>query len=125
MYSLCLKKKFISRHFLTGGDWGAENNEHSHPYEIELRINGDKLDSHNYLVDLVMVENILDDTISCYNNRLLNDLPAFKGNNPSLEFFSRILAEEISSKLNTTALKSIEVRLWENDSAWASWKKNF
>ncbi|MDX9801440.1 MAG: 6-carboxytetrahydropterin synthase [Spirochaetia bacterium] len=120
-----MKKKFISRHFLIGGDWGDENTIHSHPYEIELRIKGNILDRHNYLTDLVMVQEILDETVSCYNDRLLNDLPPFADTNPSLEIFSRILAEEISGKLDSASLISIEVRLWENDSAWASWEKTF
>ncbi len=123
MHKLCLKRKFIAQHFLTGGDWGTENSLHSHSYELELRLIGGKLDEHNYLADLVLVEQILKQVIDLYEDKTLNELPAFKDTNPSLELFSRIIAAEIAGKIGGDTVNSIEVRLWENDSAWASWEQ--
>jgi len=123
MYKLCFKRKFIAQHFLIGGDWGPENNLHSHSYELELRLFGKKLDKHNYLVDLVLVEETLASVIAQYEDKLLNDLPPFKDTNPSLELFSRILTEDIAGKLRGNTLDTLEVRLWENDFAWASWEQ--
>lgn len=122
MYKLCFKRKFIAQHFLIGGDWGPENNPHSHSYELELRLFGKKLDKHNYLVDLVLVEETLASVIARYEDKSLNDLPYFKDVNPSLELFSRRLAEDIGENLRGYALEALEVRLWENDVAWASWE---
>ena len=123
MYKLCFKRKFIAQHFLIGGDWGPENNLHSHAYELELRIFGKSLDRHNYLVDLVLVEETLDKVIKRFEDKLLNDLSFFKETNPSLELFSRILAENIAEKIKAGNLETLEVRLWENDFAWASWEQ--
>ena len=123
MYKLCFKRKFIARHFLIGGDWGAENNPHSHAYELELRLFGDSLDQHNYLVDLVLVEETLDNVIKIFEDKLLNNLPFFIETNPSLELFSKILAEHIAENISGDTLKTLEVRLWENDFAWASWEQ--
>ncbi len=107
--------------FLTGGDWGDENCEHSHAYELELRLTGSKLDRHNYLVDLLDIEKILDSVTGKYRDSLLNSFPGFKGLNPSLELFSRILADEISNQMHEENIESVEVKLWENEEAWASW----
>ena len=123
MYKLCFKRKFIAQHFLIGGDWGSENNLHSHAYELELRLFGKSLDEHNYLVDLVLVEETLDKVIKRFEDKLLNDLSFFKETNPSLELFSRILAENIAEKIKASNLETLEVRLWENDFAWASWEQ--
>ena len=49
-------ENFIARHFLTGGDWGAENDLHAHHYQIELQLHGDQLDEHGFLVDIVDIE---------------------------------------------------------------------
>ncbi len=123
MYKLCFKRKFVARHFLIGGDWGDENKPHSHSYELELRLFGNSLDRHNYLVDLVLVEKSLDNVVALFEDKLLNNLPSFNKTNPSLELFSRILAEKIAETITGDTLTHIEVRLWENDFAWASWEQ--
>src|SRR6185503_12769297 len=56
MYKLGVKRDFIARHFLIGGDWGAENLPNSHHYILELQLAGKELDQHGYLVDIVDVE---------------------------------------------------------------------
>jgi 6-pyruvoyltetrahydropterin/6-carboxytetrahydropterin synthase len=123
MYKLCFKRKFIAQHFLIGGDWGPENNLHSHAYELELRLFGKSLNKHNYLVDLDLVEEALGSVIKKFEDKLLNDLPFFKETNPSLELFSRMLTEIIAKDFKGESLEALEVRLWENDFAWASWEQ--
>ena len=56
MYTLAVRRDFIARHFLIGGDWGPENNPNSHHYVLELRLKGQELDQHGYLCDIVDVE---------------------------------------------------------------------
>ena len=38
MYTVSVKHDLIARHYLIGGDWGAENDLHSHHYVIEVRV---------------------------------------------------------------------------------------
>ncbi len=121
MYTLALKRDFIARHFLIGGDWGAENYPNSHHYVLELQLSGNELDQHGYLVDLVEVENKLDETIARYREQMLNELPEFAGLNPSIENFARILALRLSEGITSPHVSTLTVRLWENESAWASY----
>ena len=125
MYTLALQRRFEATHHLIGGDWGAENDPHSHPYRLELQLHGDKLDQHGYLVDIVDVEKNLDDLLSRYAEADLNSLPEFAGLNPSLEHFARILCDQLGKRLNAATLRSIAVQLWENDIAWASYRTDF
>jgi 6-pyruvoyltetrahydropterin/6-carboxytetrahydropterin synthase len=118
MYRLCLQRDFMARHFLVGGDWGGENLPHAHAYRIEWELRAQGLDRHGFLCDLVEVERRLEDTLQRYRGALLNDLPEFGGGNPSLERFARLLWE----RLAPVAGVSSAVRLWENDSAWASYE---
>jgi 6-pyruvoyltetrahydropterin/6-carboxytetrahydropterin synthase len=120
MFTLSLTRTFTARHYLIGGDWGDENRPHAHPYRLDLRLEGPSLDEHGYLVDLVEVEGRLDEQIEWARDRTLNDLPEFKGLNPSLEHFARILAGRLAGGLPSDRLAALEVRLWESDSAWAS-----
>ncbi len=120
MYTLSVKRDFIARHFLVGGDWGAENELHAHHYTIELQLSGGSLDAHGYLVDIVAVEALLDEIVAGYRDRTLNDLPPFSGPNPSIEHFSRILAQELDRGIRAANITTLTVVIWENDIAWAS-----
>ena len=122
MYTLGVKRDFIARHFLIGGDWGLENSPNSHHYVLELQLEGDTLDQHGYLVDIVDVEKHLDELISYYKEQLLNDKPEFAGLNPSLEHFARILATSLDERIRAKNITVIKVVLWENASAWAAYE---
>ena len=50
MYTLAVQRNFTGQHFLIGGDWGAENQWHSHHYRLEIQLEGATLDQHGYLV---------------------------------------------------------------------------
>ncbi len=122
MYTLGAKREFIARHFLTGGDWGPENFPNSHHYVLELQLEGQELDQHGYLVDIVDVEKQLDEIVNYYREQMLNDKPEFAGLNPSLEHFSRILCTTLSESIKAKNISTIKVVLWENESAWASYE---
>ena len=122
MYTVAVQRKFVAQHYLIGGDWGAENQRHSHHYVIELQLHGETLDQHGYLVDIVDIEKNLDALVAEYRDHTLNDLPEFAGLNPSIEHFSRILAEKLRQRIHAPNLSSLKVKLWENEIAWASYK---
>jgi len=121
MYSLGVKRDFIARHFLIGGDWGPENFPNSHHYVLELQLEGAELDGHGYLVDIVDVEKQLDEIVNYYKEQMLNDKPEFAGLNPSIEHFARILASSLSDRIHATNITALKVVLWENESAWAAY----
>ncbi len=120
MYSLCFQREFTARHRLVGGDWGAENTLHGHSYRIEWELQAAVLDSHGFLVDLVDVERSLVSVSQRYSGAVLNELPEFESQNPSLERFARILWDRLSASLPDGVHSA--VRLWENSSAWAGYE---
>lgn len=125
MYTLSLSREFRAWHHLIGGDWGAENQPHTHAYKLELRLEGSQLDKHGYLVDLVEVEKNLDELIAIYKEADLNERPEFAGLNPSLEHFARILCTQIGKSYESQKLDAVAVQLWENESAWASYRLEY
>lgn len=125
MYSLGVRRDFIASHFLIGGDWGAENFPHSHHYVCEVIIESATLDQHGYLVDIVAVEASLDQVIGYFKDSLLNDKVEFAGLNPSIEHFSRILCEKLLSGINPPGEGVLTIKLWENDTCWASFRQPY
>src|SRR5574341_960713 len=122
MYILGVKREFIARHFLIGGDWGLENLPNSHHYVLELQLEGNDLNGHGYLVDILNVEKHLDEIVSYYKEQMLNEKPEFAGLNPSIEHFSRILATSLNERIQAANITALKVVLWENESAWAAYK---
>ena len=120
MYTLAVRREFIARHFLIGGDWGPENFPNSHHYILELQLEGAELDRHGYLVDIVDVEKHLDAVVGYYKEQMLNEKPEFAGLNPSIEHFARILSTTLSERIKAKNITYIKVVLWENENAWAA-----
>jgi 6-pyruvoyltetrahydropterin/6-carboxytetrahydropterin synthase len=122
MYTLAVRREFIARHFLIGGDWGAENFPNSHHYILELQLAGNELDRHGYLVDIVDVEKHLDEIVGYYKEKMLNDKPEFAGLNPSIENFARILCTSLNEKIKAENISALKVVLWEHANAWAAYE---
>ena len=122
MYTVAVKREFVAQHYLIGGDWGPENQWHSHHYQVELQLEGAALDQHGYLVDIVDIERHLDELVAHYRDKTLNDLPEFAGLNPSIEHFSRILCTALLERITAPNISRLTVKLWENDIAWAAYR---
>ncbi len=122
VYQLSITREFIARHRLVGGDFGAENATHSHRYRADIVVEGNELDEHGFLVDIVALGIAADDVVAQFGERVLNDLPAFHELNPSLEHFARIFHTRLAPKIDGRRL-ALTVRLWENDRDWAAYRR--
>ena len=125
MYSVAVSQDFIANHYLIGGDWGAENSPHAHHYVAEVIIESATLDRHGYLVDIVEIEAALSKAVSYFRDCMLNDKPEFTGLNPSIEHFSRILADMLLGDITPPGSGSLTVKLWENRTCWAAYRHAF
>jgi 6-pyruvoyltetrahydropterin/6-carboxytetrahydropterin synthase len=123
MYTVAVARDFLAQHYLFGGDWGAENEWHSHHYRVEVQLAGATLDEHGYLVDIVDIERHLEALVDRYRDRTLNDLPEFEGLNPSIEHFARMFCQAFSDRVQAPNLGAITIQIWENEIAWASYRQ--
>ena len=122
MYHVAVRKDFMAQHYLIGGDWGEENQKHTHHYVLELDLRGKELDQHGYLVDIDDIERNLKRVIKKFSDKTLNDMPEFKDQNPSLERFARIICEDLFNHIKAENINQFIVTLWENEVAWASYE---
>lgn len=125
-YSIGLLRDFVAQHHLIGGDWGAENNPHSHHYRLEVVLEGEGLDRHGYLADISVVEPRLDEVVARYRDKMLNDLPELAGKNPSLERFAALIVDRLAAQLAAATgggVRVLTVKLWESDTAYATCRR--
>lgn len=120
VYSVTVIRDFIAQHYLIGGDWGPENEKHSHHFRIELTLSGAQLDQHNYMVDIVDIETRLDAFVATYRDATLNDTEAFRDTNPSIERFARVAWDFLVPPLSATTVEHATVTMWEHETAKAS-----
>ena len=121
-YTLAVTRDFVARHYLIGGDWGEENELHSHHYRVEVQVEGRTLDQHGYLVDITALEAHLQELVAYFRDRTLNDLPEFAGMNPSIENLARLLGQDLINRIKEP-ISALKVKVWENDIAWAAYRQ--
>jgi len=122
MYSLGVRRKFKASHYLVGGDWGDENIAHSHQYQIEIVLEKGELDQQDFLVDIVEIERHLDEIVSIFSGKMLNDLKSFEGYNPSIERLATVTHQLLGQRFDGFGLAALKVVLWEDDIAWTSYE---
>src|SRR5712691_3164885 len=113
MYTVTVTRDFVAQHFLVGGDWGAENQWHSHHYQVEVRLEGATLDQHGYLVDIVDIETNLEAMVAYFRDKTLNETAEFAG----------IVCQGLSERIKAPTLEAITVRMWEHEHAWAAYRQ--
>lgn len=119
-HRLTVRRQFIAQHYLTVPDPGPEGEVHSHEFTAEVTFAAPELGEYGYLVDIDAVESILDDLEDRYADALLNDLPEFEGENPSVERFATYFGDRLAEALSDPTPTRLTVRMWEDDLAWAS-----
>jgi len=123
-YELMVERAFIAQHYLTVPDPEPPEGEvHSHRFTVEVEFVADELGEYGYLVDITEVEALLDDVETRYRDALLNDLPEFEGQNPSVERFAGIVCDRFCEALSDGNPDAVTVRIWEDDLAWASCRR--
>lgn len=123
MYKLAVKRDFIAQHFLVGGDWGPENQRHSHHYRIEIQLEAMSLDQHGFLVDIVEVKEHLKKLVAYYQDCTLNELAEFKDLNPSIENLANISYRALYPFFHKIGVEGFTVEIWEDDIAWVSYQE--
>lgn len=121
MYSVTVVGDFVARHVLTVPNAGPEGIPHSHHFEIELAFRGPELNQYGYLVDIDDVRQAFDVIEDRYGDELLNDLPEFAGNNPSVERFARVIWERVTDLVTDDPVAALAVTVWEDDQAAAAY----
>ncbi|ADJ16383.1 6-pyruvoyl trahydropterin synthase family protein [Halalkalicoccus jeotgali] len=123
MYTVTVSRDFVAQHFLTVPDPGPEGEVHSHYYDLAAECEGPGLNEYGYLLDIDDLTAALDAIEDRYRDRLLNDLAEFSGLNPSVEHFSRIVADRLAEDLDAPEVETLRVRIREDDVAWAAYER--
>lgn len=121
MFEVTVEETFAAGHALRNYHGKCEN-VHGHNYRVQVTLEGTQLDGAGLLVDFVDVKRLMRAVIERLDHRYLNDVPPFDDLNPSAENMAKYLYEEISKGIGTDAVRVSAVKLWETDTASATYR---
>ena len=114
MFEIKVRDHIASAHILVGYD-GPCSCLHGHTWKIEVTVVGHELDRIGLLVDFKDLKKKLKEVLMPLDHVNLNELPCFKGINPSTENLAKHIYAQFSSRVLPLKLKQVEV--WESDTA--------
>lgn len=116
MFRVTITKSFSAAHILK--EIGGKCEElHGHNFRVEVTVSSGKLNDENILIDFRVLKGWTAEILEDLDHKYLNDLPQFKGVNPSSEIVAKHIFERLSVKARPLKIKVDEVVVWESDNA--------
>lgn len=122
VYELTVKDHFDAAHALVGYP-GACQYVHGHTWDVEVVLEGTKLDEVGILYDFKDIKTDLHRILDNFDHHFINDVAPFDKLNPTAEHMARILYYELAQTL-PDSIKLKEVAVWESPVAKVSYRPN-
>ncbi len=98
MFTISVETSFWASHQLVLLD-GSKEPVHHHNWLVSAGLSSDELNSMAVVMDFRELKAMLDDILSEFDNRALNEISYFRQNNPSAENVARYIYEKLRAKL--------------------------
>ena len=121
MFEVTIEETFAAGHALRNYRGKCEN-VHGHNYRCQVTLEGEQLDSIGLLVDFVEVKKLMSRVVDRLDHQFINDLTPFDIINPSAENMAKYFYDEISAGLGESQVRVGEVKIWETDTASATYR---
>ena len=116
MFRVTITKSFSAAHVLK--EIGGKCEElHGHNFKVEVTVSSKKLNDEGILIDFRVLKGWTMEILEDLDHKYLNDLPQFKGVNPSSEIVAKHIFDRLSVKVLPLKIKVDEVVVWESDNA--------
>jgi 6-pyruvoyltetrahydropterin/6-carboxytetrahydropterin synthase len=120
MYELKIITQFAAAHRLENF-YGKCEALHGHNWKVEVFLTGNRLDDAGLLMDFGVVKARTREVLEEIDHKYLNELAAFKDQNPSSENLARFLFERLAAVLNRDGVQVRRVNVWESDTSCAAY----
>ena len=118
---MTIEETFAAGHALRNYKGKCEN-VHGHNYRCQVTLEGEQLDEIGLLVDFVELKKVVHAVLDRMDHQWLNDFPPFDKLNPSAENMAKFIFDEVTAGLGETSAQVTAVRLWETDTASATYR---
>jgi 6-pyruvoyltetrahydropterin/6-carboxytetrahydropterin synthase len=120
MFSLCVKNSFAAAHRLE--DYHGKCEElHGHNFLVEALFEGKNLNRGGIAIDFKILKDYLKGILESVDHKYINDIPFFSQRASSSEYIAMYIYGELKKKTENGPVRLTEVRVWESETAWASY----
>ena len=123
MYELKIVTQFAAAHRLEKF-YGKCEALHGHNWKVEVFLAGEQLDEAGLLVDFGVIKARTNALLEEIDHKYLNELEAFREQNPSSENLARYLFERLSTDLIRDGVRVSRVNVWESDTSCAAYYRD-
>ena len=120
MFELDITRDFSAAHRLVGYN-GLCSALHGHNWTVQVFIRAKELDGIGIAADFTVIKRELTAILSDFDHKYLNDLPDFKGINPTSENIARILFEKLAAAVSIPGVTLDRVRVCESPTSGATY----
>ena len=120
MYELKVITYFSAAHQLREFE-GACEDLHGHNWKMEIYVTSEALTKAGIVVDFRVLKKHVKTVMAELDHKFLNDLEAFRDENPSSENIARHVAEQLSLLIEEPGVKVSRVTAWESENACATY----
>jgi len=121
MFEVTIIKSFSAAHLLA--EIGGKCEElHGHNFKVEVTVGAPDLNTEGILIDFRLVKKWLKDILDEMDHQHLNDLPFFKGRNPSSENIAYYVYKEMQAMVKEAEVRVLQVKVWESENAAVTYK---
>lgn len=112
IYELTVKSHFDAAHALVGYQ-GQCSNLHGHTWDVEVSVEGTRLDEIGILYDFKALKKDLENILEQFDHKYLNEIDIFAKENSTAENMARIIFDQLEETLPSIVSLS-EVCVWES-----------
>lgn len=120
MYELTVESSFAAAHQLQGYEGSCER-LHGHNWKVQVIVRADQLDKIGLVIDFKVLKKTLGTYLAILDHNNLNELSAFKDENPSSENIARWLYQKLSEDTTLQGIEVTRISVWESEKACASY----
>jgi 6-pyruvoyltetrahydropterin/6-carboxytetrahydropterin synthase len=121
MFSVKIKTEFSAAHCLREIGGKCEN-LHGHNFAVEVVVDSPTLDDSGMVMDFRLLKASTRAILEKLDHRYLNELPIFRGKNPSAEMIAAYIFDELSKEINRGGRHIRRVTVWESESSRATYE---
>jgi 6-pyruvoyltetrahydropterin/6-carboxytetrahydropterin synthase len=120
MFTLCVKSTFAAAHRLENYHGKCEE-LHGHNFLVEAFFKGERLKKSGIVADFKILKNYLESVLDILDHKYVNDILFFRERASSSEYIAMYIFSELKKVVKEDEVSLAEVRVWESDTAWASY----
>jgi 6-pyruvoyltetrahydropterin/6-carboxytetrahydropterin synthase len=122
MYEIKIKAEFAAAHNLREVGGKCES-LHGHNFAVEVAVESESLDEGGMVMDFRLLKAKTRAILETLDHRYLNELPIFKGKNPSSENLATYIFAELSRQFDQGPQRVSWVSVWESETSQATYRR--